>query len=495
MNVHVTNFASMFTTRRYRLLLGLILGFGALLRLRDYLANRSLWLDEAWLALNVLGKSIADLILRPLDFNQAAPPGFLLLVKLVVLAFGNSEYVLRLVPLLASVASLLLLAWIAVRVLTPGAALAAMALFVLLRPLIQYAAELKQYGMDVTVGLATIAAVLPLLNGEAKPRHAVVLCLVGAAASWFSHPAPFFLAAAGGVLLVQWRLTGRPTPGVILAIGAVWALSFAVVYVVSLRDLAAHPGLREAWAGTFPPSLVRFSTLPWLGQRIRDLFAYVFDRQAEVIGAILVLAGGVSLLASRPVVVLLLTAPIGVALAAALLGRYPFQGRLVLFALPLLTLLAGAGVEYVRGSLRATRALMVLLVALLLLSAGYRSLSNLIRPKGREELRPVLAYLQRRHLPDDVVYLYAPARPAYEYYALRMNFRHQQLVIGRDVREDWQDVAADLEQLRGRGRVWVLLSHVRSEDERFIQYYLDTLGARRDTFRAPGAAALLYDMR
>ena len=487
--------ATFSTSRRHRLLLGLVLGFGALLRLREYVANRSLWLDEAWLALNVLGKSTADLVLRPLEFNQAAPPGFLLLVKLAVLGFGGSEYALRLVPLLVSVVSLLLLAWIAVRILTPGGALAAMALFVLLRPLIQYAAEVKQYGMDVAVGLAVIAAVLPFLNGPARARHAVVLCLVGIAAVWLSHPAPFFLAAAGGVLILQWRLKGHPAPGAIVAVGAVWAVSFAAVYAVSLRDLAAHQGLREAWSGTFPPSLASFSTLPWLGQRIRDLFAYAFGRQAEVVGAFVVLAGGVSLLAARSVFVLLLTAPIGVALAAALLGRYPFQGRLALFALPLLTLLAGAGVEYVRGSLRATRAVMVLLIALLLLSPGYGSLSNLMRPRGREELRPVMAYLQHRHLPDDIVYLFGPARPAYDYYAPRMNFRPQQLVIGRDVGESWQDLAADLEQLRGLGRVWVLLSHVRSEDERFVEYYLDTLGTRRDAFQAPGAAALLYDLR
>ena len=485
----------LFTARRHRLLLGLLLGLGALLRLREYLANRSLWLDEAFLALNVLGKSTADLVLRPLDFNQAAPPGFLLLVKIAVSAFGSSEYALRLVPLLFSLVSLLLLAWIAGRVLAPGAALVAVALFVLLTPLIRYAAEFKQYGMDVTVGLGVTAAVLPFLNGPTRARHAVVLCLVGVAALWLSHPAPFFLAAAGGVLLLQWRLKGKPAPGALLAIGAVWVASFAVVYAVSLRDLAAHQGLREAWSGTFAPSVFGFSTVRWLGKQIRGLFAYAFGGQSEGVGAFAVLAGCVSLLTARPVLLLLFIAPMGVALTAALLGKYPFQDRLVLFALPLLTLLAGAGVEYVRGSIRGARAVMVLLIVLLLLPPGYASVSNFIRPYRHEELRPVIAYMQRQYLPDDVVYLYHSAQPAYRYYAPRMNFRPRLVIIGQDASEEWKDVAGDLMQLRGRGRVWVLLSHFTPEEERFIQYYLDTLGARRDSFTASGAAALLYDLR
>jgi hypothetical protein len=50
---------------------------GFCFRLRMLLMDRSLWLDPAMLALNVVDKSYREL-LGPLDLNQIAPFGFLL---------------------------------------------------------------------------------------------------------------------------------------------------------------------------------------------------------------------------------------------------------------------------------------------------------------------------------------------------------------------------------------------------------------------------------
>ena len=57
-------------------LFGAALLLGLCLRGWHYLANPSVWHDEAALALNVLGKSFHDL-LGPLYFAEAAPPLFL----------------------------------------------------------------------------------------------------------------------------------------------------------------------------------------------------------------------------------------------------------------------------------------------------------------------------------------------------------------------------------------------------------------------------------
>lgn len=478
------------------MLFRILFAFGVLLRVRDYLVNRSLWLDEAWLALNVLGKSTADLVLKRLDFNQAAPPGFLLLAKLGVLAWGGSEYVLRLVPLLFSLGSLLLFAWIARRVLAPAGALAAVALFAVMPQLIRYAAEFKQYGLDVTVGLAVIAAALPFLEGTAGTLHAVILALTGAVAVWLSHPAPFFLAAAGLVLLVQWRRKGQPGIGALIIIGAIWVASFAVVYLVSLRDLGTHPGLQRAWASTFPPSMFSLSAVRWAAGRVMELFVYAFGSRAPMMGAFAVLAGGVLLLTARPVHLVLLLVPMGFALVAALLGRYPFQERLVLFTLPLLALLAGGGADYVRKNTRDSRVITALFIGLLLLSPTLAALSHLIRPQFIEEMRPVIAYVQQRALPDDIVYLSYSAQPAFRYHAPRLGFRPQHVFLSRGYnREEFREIAADLARLRGHQRVWVVLSHFIPSEEQFARYYLDTLGVRRDSFIAPGATAVLYDLR
>ncbi len=54
---------------------------GLLLRLLHYLNNRSLWLDEAMLARNILDRGSFELLIT-LDYNQGAPVLFLLLPDL-----------------------------------------------------------------------------------------------------------------------------------------------------------------------------------------------------------------------------------------------------------------------------------------------------------------------------------------------------------------------------------------------------------------------------
>src|SRR5262245_19193615 len=46
-------------------------------------SDRNLWIDESMLALNLIERSPARL-LEPLDWNQGAPVGFLLLVKAAI---------------------------------------------------------------------------------------------------------------------------------------------------------------------------------------------------------------------------------------------------------------------------------------------------------------------------------------------------------------------------------------------------------------------------
>src|SRR5512139_456910 len=78
---------------------------GILLRLRQYLTGRSLWMDEAMLALNIVNRSFGEL-LKPLDYDQGAPLGFLMVEKLFNLLLGRSEYALRLFPLLVGILSI-----------------------------------------------------------------------------------------------------------------------------------------------------------------------------------------------------------------------------------------------------------------------------------------------------------------------------------------------------------------------------------------------------
>ena len=76
-----------------------------MLRLRQYLTGRSLWADEAMLALNIVTRDFAGMF-QPLDYDQGAPIGFLLVEKLFHALLGKHELALRLFPLLVGLISL-----------------------------------------------------------------------------------------------------------------------------------------------------------------------------------------------------------------------------------------------------------------------------------------------------------------------------------------------------------------------------------------------------
>ena len=125
----------------------IIIIIGIILRLRQYIANRSLWLDEASLALNIVGRSFTGLT-QPLDFEQGAPLGFLFIEKAVLLVLGNQDYILRLFPLISGLFAIYFMYLISKEYIgMPG--LLALSIFVISWTLIYYSSELKQYSSDV----------------------------------------------------------------------------------------------------------------------------------------------------------------------------------------------------------------------------------------------------------------------------------------------------------------------------------------------------------
>jgi len=101
-----------------RLAMGAVLLAGAALRLWEYLANASLWVDELALSESILYRPLRELLVLPLKVGQAAPAGFLAAVKLSTMLFGPSALAMRLPALLFTLAGLGLFAAVARRLLS-----------------------------------------------------------------------------------------------------------------------------------------------------------------------------------------------------------------------------------------------------------------------------------------------------------------------------------------------------------------------------------------
>lgn len=353
-------------SRALRIVLGVLVTLGAALRIYTYAANRSLWLDEAALANNILARGFAQLA-APLDRLQVAPLGFLWLEKTAVSLLGTNEYALRLVPLIAGLAGLALFAQLAWRLLRPTAATFAVALFAIAIPLIYFSAETKQYSFDVAMALALFVLALPRRMEAPLPPGALALtpgrmaalAILGALAPWLSQPSVFTLGAVALYLLLLLlrgsasrtlpplaTSEGRRSARSLGALFALWALSGAASILHSLAQLgwSDRGDLDRFWERAFlPVSAGLLESAHWLGGTAMEVFSWLLPSRVAPLALTLFVLGVIALVRRRDGTATLLLAPLAFALAASALGLYPFTYRLTLFAAPSILMTTGAG--------------------------------------------------------------------------------------------------------------------------------------------------------
>ena len=480
------------------LLLLLVVG-GAVLQLIQFLANRSLWIDEAALALNLIPKSFSALT-GHLDYGQMAPIGFLWLEKAVTIVFGAGETALRLVPLGSGLLSLFLFAWVSRSVLPPAGAVAAVGLFAVNERLIYYSSEVKQYSTDVAVTLGLVTAGLALTRGRLTARRLIPLAIGGTVGAALSHPACFVLGGIGASMLAtSYRRRDRRAFFAVAALAGWWAATALPLLLLERRNLSPEDLfiLGKYWKYGFPPRPAGLGEIPrWLAMASWRLLTYLFDLDptspftAVLLAAILL--GAVFLALQRLEVFLLVVTPVMLVLTAAVVHLLPFRQRLMLFLLPLLLLLVG---EFVGAlSLRVVpwgpAVAWVMGIALFGLAA-WQTISRV--PEYRDELRPVLEAMPRFARPGDSVYVYNGAIRAFQYYQGRRPLPFQNVFLGCCSRDQWRLEAESLMRLGGRGRVWLILSQWYEGEASFLLLAADRFGHREAAIRAPGAAAYLYE--
>jgi hypothetical protein len=502
--------------RRGRKLVAVALLLGGLLRLAQYAVNRSLWLDEALLATNVLRRDFAGL-LRPLDRGPTAPFGFLALEKAVATALGGSELALRLLPLLAGLATLVLLPRVARRYVSRPALPLAVALVALAPFLVYYSSEVKPYAFDALASVVLLGLAAALAARPRDRRTAAAFAAAGAALVWLSQPAVFVLA--GAALCLGARALRRGDHRALAALaggGALWCASFAGAYLVSRHELVDPGYMRSFWRDGFlplhPHTAAQWGWLPRMVARAFREPLGVMGRDPTPISPLAAAAAALAFVLGcawmarrRPLRLALLLSPMLLALAASAAQAYPFGstaqagGRVLIFLLPSLAFVAAEGVaslpRLVAG--RAGRTAFAACALLVLLpAASYAAFSV---PQLRGEMKPLLEYAGSHRRPGDVMYVYYNGLPSFEYYADRYGWDAAHTVRGVCARLRPQGYVEDLARLRGLPRVWVLVvdgTPVGGFDEApLITGFLDFVGRRLDDRVAVGASLYLYDLR
>ena len=489
-----------------KILIIIIIGFGIVIRLIPYLYNRSLWVDEAKLALNIIQKSFGQLV-HPLDYNQMAPVGFLFIEKFLTQLLGTDEYVLRIFPLLAGILSLFLFYEVSRRVLTLRGLSIALGLFALSEHLIRYTSELKQYSSDVAIALAIILMGLLCVKKESGWVPILLLTsITGALLIWFSHPAIFGLAGVGLTLVIQSWETKNWRKLVWLTIPALfWLGSFGFNYFFTHLDLSHHPNMVKAWSAStafMPLPPVSLEGFLWFPKTFLAMFPHTTGLYFSGLAAMCFIVGWASHFKEKRYSLFLLTLPALFTLIASGLHAYPFQGRLILFLVPFLIIFIGEGIDRIIIMAKPTGPIIpASLCILIFLYPAHTAISNLLNPARmeHEEVRPIMAYLGAHHQEGDAIYLYPSSWAAFEYYDHRFGLENAPYKVGVVSRKNWDKYVQDLKDLSGKTRAWILFSHVHKNygvnEEQFFLNILDGMGQQIDSFKQQGASIYLYDLR
>jgi hypothetical protein len=481
---------------------------GVILRFRQYLVNRSFWADEASLAVNLVNHNFSEL-LQPLDYQQAAPIGFLYIEKALITIFGNHDYVLRLFPLFSGILATYLIYRIA-RTHLGTAGMFAVLHFAISWGLIYYSSELKQYSSDVMAAVLLVFQAGNCLKENAEAKDFLILGILGSVLIWISHPSVFILAGVGFVLVFEKTSRAKFVPFAwIFGLGVAWLASFGLEYLVSLQNIVSDGFLIDYWQKAYMP-IPPWSDPGWFVKIYQSFLNTGLHTHwsMSLTFIVLVLVGSLSLLVRKRDLAFMLLLPVPITLILSALQRYPFIHRFILFLLPFAMLLMAEGLRaiYHIVSHRSRRLALVVsaipvLVTLWLIvpvTSWYFTY-----PVMGADIKPVLRYVSENMHPEDIVYVYYGSAPAFGYYAPFYGLDRGNVIVGFEtlrrklaLRRFYEDV----DILGENERVWFIFSDIVDCDgcegnmQQYFVDYLNGFGIMLDSFHAPGANGYLYDM-
>jgi len=466
--------------RTGRVLFGIVLAIGVALRAYQWLERPPLWLDELALANGLLSGTFLGLFEGASDFAQAAPPGFLALEWLVAHGIPGSDFALRAPSFLCACAALPA-TWLAARELVGERhAWVAPALIAFSGELIFMGGQVKPYAADAFFAPLIIFCALR----HDRKRNADswrALALAGVIGPLFSFGAVFVTAGVVGHVFLR---RDRSHTRAMFTVFAIWACIATLSVIVSERLLSPEADAMMAvywvpWFPPFPPTSIEEAT--WLPRHIVVmLYDVVGLREVWLFGAVL-LASAVLAWWQRPAVGVLLLTPIAALLVATLLGHFPFSERLLHWMVPIFALLYTGTVSRVMDWLRTRSRWLELAPAAVMLGTPVLSLATAPPPFIRDNIAPVIDRLSTEARAGDVLYVYWGAWHAWHRYGRAIEPTLGTVVTGGCALDYPRAFLRDVDQLRGKPRVWLLFGRNQVADEQALRLaYLDTIGIRNE---------------
>lgn len=380
------------------------------------ITGRTLWLDEAMLAVSINTRSVLEILQPPLAWNQSAPVGYVLCVKLITLLFGNSEFVLRLFSVLSYIGVIACFYYLIKNVAKAKLPLLSTAAFANIAYLIEYSDMLKPYICDGLFVMLVIVVFHLYVKGHIKLWLA---CLMLAVMIWFSNPVAFFAGGAALYLVLESLIQKKFKEcykGI--AIGLSSVISFGIMYLVWLKPTINNTNLSDFWLDYKFPIITSIGKLKeamhltkFALQGLGDLWLTYL-----VLATIIVIAN-LFIIKSKEVYVI--TLGVIITLMASVAGFFPMSDRLFVFMDCILAFLAAYMifwlVERVVVDKYKILVLVVVFAILLYFGGGIQKYHSGKAYREGEEANEAIEYLEKNIKADDNLYVYYAAIPVFEY--------------------------------------------------------------------------------
>jgi hypothetical protein len=364
-----------------------------------YGIQRSLWLDEAWVANSVHAPTLHQMFYYP-GWLQTTPPLFLLLERTAIGILGLSNAALRAVPLALEMAAAGLFFAAARRVVSLPLAVLAATLVVFNPVAIEYSRTAKQYSGEIAASAALLAAASAYIQRPSSRtlRWLLVTVLVTMP---LSYPAVFLIP---GVIVAVGRSDRRQAVRLALAAGAI----LGTLYTIFIRPNYS-PALREFWAASPEHFWTAGST-----------------------GAILLCAGALVRFVAggaRQWMYFVCAVPVLLLAASSAPGWYPATPRTWLFVLPCLIMLLAMLADELLDSWRHLVAIVWIAALAIPLAAAWRQVRQ-HRNLPEEDFAGAVQFLRQHAAPSDLLLVHPSVKEGFELYAGMEGFNQPQPVYG-----------------------------------------------------------------
>lgn len=489
---------------------------GIILRLVEYCSNKSLWRDEAMLALNIIERSYSQLF-EKLDYNQYAPPGFLVIEKAIISILGKSEFSFRLFPLICSIISIFVFYKLCNKFLSKGAILIGLGFFVISTSLLYYSTETKQYSSDLLITLILILIAQNILDKDLTIQKTFLFGIICSLFIWLSHSSIIVLCGSWGYLALDCLLKKDfKKVSLIFLSSVLWITSFLIFYSTVLFHTSANQGLTSLWEYYFLP-------FPSFSKESIAIYKNLFNEFVRFfslgIPAILCLVIGSYLFyRTRQKYFFIITFPILITLVLSILHKYPLFERFILFLFPSLIFLISEGVEWIRQKASGISPVIgIIAICLIFYKPCYFTINDFKNPATQEEVKPVFKYLKEHLKKGDIIYISEPLEYSFKYYSSKYDFCNNfSMSPGRKNLEeahcpkfnyktylgtdelDKSSIEKDFSHFIGSKRLWILFPEKRALD---LQYkssalkYLDSIGVKTGSFLRTGVILYLYNLK